>query len=291
MDSKQFELMLTLLEDPDKKVYEAVSKNLMDQGIDIVPKLEKAWEVMPHEKTQEKIETIIHNIQFESTKKSLRIWRDSEKKDLLEGAYYIARYQYPELSYEELDRKIEGIKKEVWLELNNNLTALEKCRIINHFMFQKHRYSRNLSNYHSPQNSYINIVIETKKGNPITLSIIYAAIAQRLELPVFGVNLPRNLILAYKDEFGILYENNDVLFYINPYNKGTVLSRKEIDYYLKHQKIDPLEIYYSPCSNIEVIIKLINELGASYEKLGYHDKASQLQEFITILQNVEDYTP
>lgn len=285
MNNNEIQALLTLLDDPDREVYEAISQNLLHKGITIVPELEKAWETSVNETTQERLETIIQNIQYESIKHNLENWKRSNKNDLLEGAYIVAKFQYPDLEYNSLNDEIEKIKKEVWLEINNHLTALEKVRIINHFLFKKYRFTRNISNHYSPQNAYINLVLETKKGNPITLSLLFGVIAQRLDMPVYGVNLPKNLILAYKDEHGLL-QNDDILFYINPYNKGSVLSRKEIDYYLKHQQIESRDEYYRPCSNIVIINKLIQNLIASYKKLGYMDKVEQLNEFLIILQDV-----
>lgn len=283
MEPKEIKALLTLLEDPDREVFEAVSKNLTDKGIDIIPELERAWETSSNENTQERLESIIHNIQLDSTKQSLTTWKNSKNNDLLEGAFIISKFQYPELSYDSINSKVEAIKKEVWLEINDNLTALEKVRIINHFLFKKHRFSRNASNLYAPQNSYINLLLETKKGNAISLAVLYAVIAQRLGLPLTGVDLPRNLILAYKDIYGVM-DNDGVLFYINPLNKGSVLSRKEIDYYLRHQQIEPIDEYYHPCSNILIIRKLIHTLIASYERLGFNDKIEQLNEFALILQ-------
>ena len=54
-----------------------------------------------------------------------------------------------------------------------------------------------------------------------TLAVIYMSVAYKLGLPIFGVNLPKNFILAYKDEYrqhDSADEADDVLFYINPYN-------------------------------------------------------------------------
>jgi regulator of sirC expression with transglutaminase-like and TPR domain len=106
---------------------------------------------------------------------------------------------------------------------------------------------------------------------------VYAIIAQRLNLPIFGVNLPKNFILAYKDELvtgpTIQEVSDDILFYINPYNKGAVLGRREIEYFLKQQKIEPRESHFRPCSNLETIIRILQNLINAYHKSGYREKA------------------
>jgi regulator of sirC expression with transglutaminase-like and TPR domain len=287
MDTKEIQAIITLLDDPDSEIYDAIYKSLLEKGIDVVPELEKAWEISVNSLTQDRIENIIHKIQLNFVHNSLNKWVREGGSDLLEGAYIIARYQYPELSYYEILNPIEKIKHDTWLELNENLTALEKVKILNHIIFDIHKFSGNTNNYYSPQNSFLNQVLLSKKGNPISLGIIYISIAQKLGLPIFGVNLPKNFILAYKDEFYKLLNPNsscheEILFYINPFNHGAVLGRKEIDAFLRQQNITPDDTFYRPCSNLDIMQRLLLNLIYSYEKLGYNDKIKDLQDLLKI---------
>jgi regulator of sirC expression with transglutaminase-like and TPR domain len=285
LKDKNIKALLQLLDDPNDEVYQHVSKNILKQGEHIIPELEKAWEKSLNEILQERIENLIQEIQFTSTQHQLKDWKDTGATDLLKAAYIISKYQYPDLKYTTIKESFDKIKQDAWLEINNNLTALEKTRIINHILFQVHEFSGNSSNFFAPQNSYISHVFESKKGNPITLGILYIALAQELEIPIYGVSMPRNFILAYIDEYNIHnpYEE-DILFYINPYNKGKVLGEKEIDYFLKQQKIEPKKSYYYPCSNIEIIKKLILNLIYSYEKLGYPEKVYAMKKLYEIMK-------
>lgn len=283
MTDKEISALITLLDDPDKEIYQAISQTLMDKGVEIVPDLEKAWETSAVSSVQDRIEYIIQKIQLNHIHTSLTIWLNNGAVDLLEGAFIIAKYQYPDLGFYEVVNAIDKIKHDVWLEINDNLTALEKVRVINHIIFDIHKFVANNSNYYSPQNSYINQVLHSKKGNPISLSVVYAVISQKLGLPVYGVNLPKNFILAYKDEYHDLFPSGDeVLFYINPFNKGAVLGRKEIDMFLKQQNINPDPSFYKPCTNIEIIQRIILNLIYSYEKLGYDNKVKDLNSLMKI---------
>lgn len=284
MDVKKVKALITLLDDPDDEIFRTVKNSLLEEGNDIIPELEKVWESSVDIQLQARIEDLIQNIQLKSLKDGFRNWINSEQKDLFEGAFLVAKYQYPDMKINEIKEKIELIKKDVWLELHENLTALEKVKILNHIIFDVHKFSLNNSNFYSPQNSYINNVLESKKGNPLSLSLIYAVVAQGLNLPIYGVNLPKNFILAYKEEMSALFAFNEssetVLFYINPANKGTVFGRKEIDSFLKQQKIDSDKSFYAPCSNVAIIERLISNLILSYEKLGYKDKISDLEQIL-----------
>ncbi|MGE0088134.1 MAG: transglutaminase-like domain-containing protein [Bacteroidales bacterium] len=278
--------LLQLLDDPNEEIFMHVSQNIIKQGIEIIPELEKTWETSLNEKLQHRIENLIQEIQFSTIQNKLTAWKESGAMSILEGAYLIANYQYPDLKFDYIEKLFEVLRKDVWLELNNNLTALEKTRVINHILYETHQFTGNSSNFYAPQNSYINLVLESKKGNPLTLGIIYIAIAQKLDLPIFGVSMPKNFILAYIDQYNTEFtDENEVLFYINPYNKGTVLGKREIDYFLKQQKLEPLKSYYYPCSNTEIIKKLILNLVYSYEKLGYPEKVEDMQKLYSILNS------
>lgn len=285
IDSK-IKALLHLLDDPNEEVFMHVSKNLLNQGVEIIPELEKVWETSLNQILQERIENLIQGIQFVSVQNLLTKWKNEGAANILEGAFNIAKYQYPDLKFEQVEKQFENLKRDVWLEINNNLTALEKTRVINHVFYEIHGFSGNSSNFYAPQNSYINLVLENKKGNPLTLGIIYIALAQNLDIPVYGVSMPKNFILSYIDEYNIgLLKQNEVLFYINPFNKGAVLGKREIDYFLKQQKLEPDKSYYSPCTNIEVIKKLILNLIYSYEKLGYPEKVDDMKQLFNILQD------
>lgn len=287
MDQKEIQAILTLLDDPDSEIYEVVYNSLLEKGIDVIPDLEKAWEKSDNPLIQDRIENIIYKIQLNFTHTNLNRWVKDGCNDLLEGAYIICRYQYPDLGFFEILNPIEKIKHDIGLELNENLTALEKVKILNHIIFEIHKFSGNSNNYYSPQNSFLNQVLLSKKGNPISLGIIYISIAQKLNLPIYGVNLPKNFILAYKDEFHELLHpeasgSESILFYINPFNHGAVLGRKEIDAFLKQQNITPDESFYQPCNNLDIIQRLLLNLIYSYEKLGYTDKIKDIQDLLKI---------
>jgi regulator of sirC expression with transglutaminase-like and TPR domain len=281
MERNKIDALIALLDDKNAEVINAVNDNLLKEGLEIIPRLEKVWETTLDENLQERLENVIQNIQFETTKKNLNAWSSSGAENLLEGACYLAQFQFPEIKLKKLESEIDKIRKDIWIEPNNSQTALEKVKIINYVLFDLHKFSRNSTNFYSPQNLYINQVLETKKGNPISLAILYLSIAHKLQLPVYGVNLPKNFILAYKDEYRHCDsddEAEDILFYINPNNKGAILGKKEIDYFLDQQKLIPDNIYYTTCSNQTIVLRLIHNLVLSYEKLGFEDKIERLKE-------------
>lgn len=281
MDKTEIHALISLLDDPDEKVYHQIREKLLSLGFEVIPELESAWENSFDTVLQQRIEGIIQRIQSESLIRAFKQWALPDEQDLLTGALLVARSQYPDLNEGLIRKHLDQIKQDIWLELNNNLTALEKVRVINHILFDVHNFSGNTANFHAPQNSYINNVLETKKGNQVSLSVIYAVIAQDLRIPIYGVNLPEHFVLAYVDQnvkqIPGMTDVDSVLFYINPFSRGSVVSKKEIEAFIRQQRLEAQPEFFAPCSNLTIIRRLLNNLMASYEKLGYPNKVDELR--------------
>jgi regulator of sirC expression with transglutaminase-like and TPR domain len=278
---KELEALISLLEDPDMQVFDNVSNRLIELGEDVVLPLEKRWEITLRPDLQERIENVIGKIQFNTLKRGMDNWRAGGGNNLLFGAYLVARFQYPELQYDELNEKVEKIKKDIWLELNNDLTALEKVKVINYFLYEIHKFDKSLKKAHSPHLYLLNHVMDTGKGSPVLLGLIYAELARRLKLPVYGVNLPRNFVLCYYDpEYH--EDPNNILFYINPSDKGNVLGLNELKQFLKHLKIPGKDFYFAPCSGIDVVDRLIINLQYAYKRSGQQEKADSLKNLLNL---------
>jgi regulator of sirC expression with transglutaminase-like and TPR domain len=271
--------LISLLEDPDKQVFDSVSNRLIEMGEAAVSPLEKRWELTLRHDLQERIEQVIKRIQHHSLANQIRHWRKTGGTNLLQGASLVARIQYPELLTDKLEHQLEQMTKDIWLELNDQLTALEKVRVINYFLYNIHKFDRSLKKAHSPQLYLINHVLDTRKGSPVLLGLIYAELARRLDLPIFGVNLPRNFVLCYYDQ-DYQDDPNGILFYINPSDKGTVLGVRELKAFLRHLKIEEKEFYFTPCSNIDVMERLLVNLGYAFDRSGQKDKALQVKELL-----------
>lgn len=281
MKETEIRALISLLDDPDENISSQVSEKILSIGTEIIPQLESQWETSFDPLQQKRIENLIHQIQFDTICKALTAWATIGKQDLLQGALLIAKYQYPDLNEEKVKTLLDLIRQDTWLELSPRLTALEKIKVLNHILFDIHGFSGNTSNYHAPANSYINNVLESKKGNPLSLSIIYCILAQSLDIPVFGVNLPEHFIVCYHDINNEIPDNlineNRVYFYINPFSRGTIFGQNDIDAFLKQIKREPEKQFYEPCSNLDMIIRVLNNLILAYEKLGYPEKIKELK--------------
>jgi regulator of sirC expression with transglutaminase-like and TPR domain len=277
--------LITLLDDPDPQIFLQIEGELLSYGNEVISYLEGAWEKSFDALLQERIENLIHKIQFINVKEDLALWYQSGGFDLLRGFIIINKYQYPDFNEQKIINQIEAIKRDIWLQLIYESSPIEKVKLINHIFYNVYGFSGNTTNHQDPKNSFLSEVLESKKGNQISLAIIYSIIAQKLDIPIYGVNLPQHFILAYADEKAKYDEENGILFYINVFNKGYVFGKKDIDQFLKQLKINPEQLFYEPCSNTEILKRVIRNLISSYEKAGALEKSEELLSLLEVLKD------
>lgn len=289
MNEKEVESLIKLLDDPDIEISRHVEDKLLSFGNEVIGYLENAWSHSLDAILQERIENLVHKIQFSNVKHDLELWYISGSYDLLQGMLIINKYQYPDIDEQKIINQIEDIKRDIWMQLIYEMTAIEKVKLINHVLYETHGFTGNTRNHQDPQNSYLSQVLESRKGNQILLAVIYSIIAQKLDIPIYGVNLPQHFVLAYvNEEQSELYSNsknefeNRILFYINAFNKGFLFGRKDVDGFLKQLNLKPQNHFYEPCSNVEIIQRVLRNLISAYEKLSAVEKVAELQEMLGI---------
>jgi regulator of sirC expression with transglutaminase-like and TPR domain len=275
LTSNELNALVSLLDDSDSDVRIHVRDRILALGTDIIPFLEKKWEDSFNPDIQKEIEELVHDLQFSLLKVRLSDWKNSEDRDLLTGLWIINTYQYPDVEFDKLNAEMHQIYFEVWTAFSNELQPLDQIKIINNVLFNTLRFSANTKNFHSPANSMISSVLDSKRGNPLTLCSIYLLVARKLGLPVYGVNLPNLFVLTYKSV--------DVNFYINAFNKGLIFSKKDVTNYLDHLKIEPKQEFYEPCSHLSILQRMLRNLGQSFEKLGEIDKQEEIRSLIGLL--------
>ena len=281
MNVNEIVSLINLLDDPDENIFQHVQDKLIQIGVEAIPYLERSWEENKYSGLfQERIETLIDTIQFNQIKEDLNDWNNSEN-NILDGWILLTKWQFPGINESIIKGKIEEIKNDIWIEIKGKQTAQEKILTFNKVFYTNYKFQGNTKNYHSPINSFIHTVLETKHGNPLSLAILYSTIAQMLHIPIYGVNLPNHFILAYvesdlrSNDFKNL-NRKDILFYINAFSNGSILNEKDIHSFLKQLKIEPNESFYIPCSNKTIILRIITNLISSYQQLGNIKKVEQL---------------
>lgn len=290
--STEIASLISLVEDPDERVFNHVKERLIEMGNEIIPALELSWDDhLCDALFQERVTEIVRHIRVDEIKTELMKWRESSNRDLLKGSLIISKFQFPDINQERINQELEKIKQKVWLEINEEHTAFEIVKIFNHVLFDICGFESSENSVYAPQHSCINTVLESKKGNQLSLSILYSIIAQKLQIPIYGINLPNHFVLGFMDKFqtlkmlGLGDDERNVLFYINPFSKGRIFDQNEIENYLRSLNLPLRNNYFEPCTNTDILKRQLNNLAFAYDKAGEFKKVEELNAIKAVLEH------
>ena len=269
---------MQLLDDSDDEVIEIVESKLLNEGAVFVPELEEIWLENTYPHLNDRIEEIIKRYQKISLLQDIDFWlaRKTEAS-ALEAWVLASRVQYPGLKIGMVRAHLNQLKIDAWVKMGGVKNPHDQIQILNQVFFHTYGFKGNNDNYHNPDNSIITRVLETKFGNPISLSLMYMSVAHDLGLPLFGINLPQHFVLAYcrmntplndngtYDKSAIRLDNVDkVNFYVNAFSKGQIFTKESVDAFLKVIKVAPQPNFYRPCNPLEIFQRILRNLHHAY---------------------------
>jgi len=264
--------LIKLIDDPDELIFEQVRAEILLGGYEALATLHDKidFEQLEPEYFQ-RVQTLIHELQEACVHEQLEKWCISSEKDLLKGLYIITKFQFPELTLGKLEELILPLERKIWLEINRRMTAFEIVERMNQMWFENINLKIEPKQTATPHNTFINVVLGDLIGTPLALGLIYSIVAQRVNIPVYGVNFSKQFVLAYIDEWRIHkfvkpLGSGGVLFYLLPSDQCKVVIKKRLEETLmKHNKAPERE-YFEPASHSSLLILYLDELIATYKR-------------------------
>jgi regulator of sirC expression with transglutaminase-like and TPR domain len=283
----ELDALVRLMDEPNEDIFVEIRNKVLSYGLKAIPLLEEAWTNTFGDNDSDRIESVIEEIRINELSSDLSKWVAESDKDIIYGLLIISRYFSPKIDEDYYYEQFEKLFRETWLEINDNLTALEKITVVNHVFYDVYQFVGNHEKSYSSDNYLLNKVFDHKIGNALSLGILYIAITQKLNIPIFGVNLPENFVLVYMDDsfnnnLSTKFSRDDILFYINPANRGAIFTHNEVKHYLKQMEIQNTPEYYLPCSNSEVIKRFISDLILSFENENKQSKTEPLLRLLNL---------
>jgi regulator of sirC expression with transglutaminase-like and TPR domain len=303
ISESELKAMLYLLDDTDEQVVSTVASRLLMEGSPVVPVLEQYWLSNQDPLRANRIEQIIRDIQNKELSDGFDEWLKSDNNTLLQACLLVSKIHYPGLDESVVVNFVEKMRMDAWMSLYNATNPHDKIKILNHIFFDRYGFKGNSNDYHNPDNSLINRVIETRSGNPISLCNLYAIVAQKLGLPVFGVNLPQHFVLAYCDDTHLEpivpfqapsnLNRNDfgpVLFYINPFSRGQIFLHKNIRDFLQVIKVESQPTFFDTCNPLEILKRMLRNLHYAYQKTNDKERIKLVSFYMKKLGMTEEST-
>jgi len=187
---------------------------------------------------------------------------------LLEGALAIAWEEYPKMDLGHYREILEQMADDLQLRLAQTRYPLKIVQEINQYLFIEKAFCGNDTDYYNPRNSFINDVLDRRLGIPISLSIIYMAIGDRLGFPIEGISFPGHFLIRP--------QHPDLEIFIDPYNKGDILFPEDCEHKLTQlygQRVPLQPEYLEPVSIRRILDRLLNNLKLIYLRRHEPNKA------------------
>lgn len=202
--------------------------------------------------------------------------------NLAEAALLIAMDEYPALDVEAYLRRLDELASGVQRMLPAQAGLEDTLVTLNQYLFVEQGFSGDTENFDDPRNSFLNEVLDRKRGIPITLSIIYMEVGRRLGLPLKGVSFPGHFLVKFSTREGEVV--------LDPFSGGSLMSKEDLEEMLEEtygaaDAINaPLERLLNAAGNKEILVRMLRNLKGTYLRRERFDKALTVVDRILLLQ-------
>lgn len=276
LSESQWKALVNLLGDDDPAIYQTVRDKILSFG-------EEAGQwLRPHRLSDDPLlrrrarEIVLHFDRQEADTWFLAFClKHGEEFDLEEGIWLLALTQYPEINVEAYRALLDHFVSELRERIDFNETHKEILTTINNYVFDELGFSGDEENYYDPQNSYLNRVIDRRKGNPINLSLLYLLLARRLQLPMAGIGLPGHFICRYQSTSDEIY--------VDAFHHGKFLTKADCIQYLVSGSHGLQDEFLAPVSTRRMLMRICSNLHQIYSQMELAEETTRLQRYLVAL--------
>lgn len=216
--------------------------------------------------------------QFEKDEQFVRLVRRERDVDLVVAALEIARDAQPDLDFEPTLRKIRQAVSELTRPIAMAGDEVAELNVLVQYLTENLNLHGNNECFEAPDSSYLNRVVETGAGIPISLSVIYMAVANELGIPLVGVSAPSHFLTQLQTDRGV--------FYIDAFRQGHIMDERETVQWLHELTelpIDEIRPTLRPTDERRIIIRVLNNLKAVYGSDSKWQSAWRVQRRLALL--------
>ncbi len=202
---------------------------------------------------------------------------------LLEAAASLAQDEYPELDVQQVLDEVDLLLSRIKRRLPADAAPLHRLRVLNQFFFRDLSFGGNINDYCDPDNSYLNVVLRTRRGIQISLAVLWLELAQGLGLHARGVCFPGHFMVKVNLPKGQVV--------IDPFT-GQSLSREELSERLEPYKRRsgltgefevPLGLYLQSAPARDIIARMLRNLKEVHRTQGDWQRMVAVQDRLVVL--------
>lgn len=186
--------------------------------------------------------------------------RSDDDFPLLEAAASLAQDEYPQSDVQQVLDEVDQLMARLKRRVPSDAGSLQKLRILNQFLYRDLGFGGNVNDYNDPDNSYLHVVLHTRRGIPVSLAVLWLELAQGLGLAARGVCFPGHFLVKASLAQGQVV--------IDPLN-GQSLSREELTERLAPMRGDvqqfgdiepPLALFLQEAPEREIVARMLRNL-------------------------------
>lgn len=271
LSPSQKETVLSLLDDPSPTVRRGLRDHLITLGPPAITFL-RQLAAGHHRAYAWHARSYLEELQLSDPVGEFRTFIRSLNYELETGCLLLARTVRPDLDVAMCHHKLDAMAARCRELMVEPASAREKCRVLNRVLYHEYGYHGNIEHYNDPDNSLIDQVLTRQKGIPLSLSLLYLLVAERLGLELEPVGLPGHFMV------GCFLD--DAPFYIDAFDGGYFRSPEEVFLFLKNHKLSPAISDLAPTSVREVLCRSCRNLANHYAEAGDRVRADLFISFV-----------
>jgi len=267
---EEIKALARLLDDPNRTVQQSVQKRLHELDYRAVPHLMAARDeadatLQPH------IDEAIRELHFRRVHQAWTLVMGAPEVDLERGAFLLALYRFPDLDIPAYRNQLDAFAEDARPEVTSAKGA-ERAFVLAEFMSDVLGFKGNDAQYYDPHNSYLNRVMDRKLGIPISLSVIFLLLGERLGLPTYGVNMPAHFLVKHVDDQGEVY--------LDLFNDGEYVSKEACVRFLLKAGIKPRPFYFQAAAPQDILLRMGRNLLAIAHETDQLRRADDLTQLL-----------
>ncbi|MCL5267546.1 MAG: transglutaminase-like domain-containing protein [Bacteroidetes bacterium] len=272
LTAKKFRALMRLIDDDDPQVAAAVERELRDGGDEVVQLLEnEKWNA--ESRVKSRIESLISKISLDKLQKDYDELLDYVSRrdfSLERGLFMLAKPLYPDIDFARVESALNELANELRKRIANLEDPYDVVQHVNDFFLNELGFAGNSKDYYNPDNSIIHRVLETRRGIPISLGVVYLLVGRRVNLPVFGVGAPAHFLVKF------VLEGKEI--YVDVFNRGRIMSRKDAEEFISGMGFSFEPRFLKDSSDLEMLARTCRNLARAFSAADEQPKANVLME-------------
>lgn len=277
--AQEIATLLSLLDDPDDAILPIVTEKLRLLKPNISTLLAVKRRYGENAILHYRVNRMIADLRKQELTCAFDAWRNERDPELLKGLWLVYRALFPDVAYEVLEHGCMDMAKEVWMELTDNKTVVEKVHLYNHVFYHRIGFRVEDPFLSEFELALLDKALENKQANPVLFGLIYLDVAFRSGLPIRAMAFPGGFLPVCVDE------NERFLFYINIYNTGEIFGKEHLTTLLSDFGISIPQERFTLCDVFTLVGIYAESLYVIADYIGNKEMEQKMEQVLKLFGN------